>query len=87
MNIQKVRDKIGVETCEEMDGMSEETLKVTIVTAERAMSDCKRDLNLNPQYLETKENLKALTQGKREVDARQKAKIAYAIHRLEELGK
>lgn len=87
MNIQKVRDKIGVETCEEMDAMPEESLRATIVTAERAMSDCKRDLNLNPQYLETKENLKALTQGKREVDARQKAKIAYAIHRLEELGK
>ena len=87
MNVQKTRDKLGVETCDEMDAMDETQLRSSIVEAERAMSDCKRELNLNPQYLETKENLKALTQGMREVNTRQKAKIEYSIHRLEELGK
>lgn len=74
-------------TVEEMDAMDEATLKKTIVDASSAMKTAKEELEANPQYIELKESLQACTQGKKDLDARQKARIAYSLELLEAKGK
>lgn len=87
MEIDKVIKALGSDTVEEMNTMFEDDLKKTVVEANTAMKTVEEELKKNAEYQGLKEDLKALTAGKREVDKRQKARIAYSLHRLEEMGK
>lgn len=82
----KLIAKLGPQTVEEMDAMSADALKKVIVDASTAMKQAKEELEANPQYQALKESLKACTEGKRELDSRQKARIAYSIDLLKEKG-
>jgi hypothetical protein len=87
MDIDKIKGALGVATIEEMDVMNEQELKTVVVEANTSMKQVDKELKENAQYQEAKENVKAMSQGKKEVDKRQKARIAYSLTRLEELGK
>lgn len=80
----KVVDAIGPDTKQEMDSEQSEQLRSRIISAETAMKQVQEELESNPKYQELKEQLSALTQGKKEVNKRQKAIIAYALRLLEE---
>lgn len=82
----KVIDAIGLETKEEMDSLSIEDLKAKVVKASQAMKEEKEQLEANPKYQELKASMSACTQGKKDVDKRQKAIIAYALRLLDEKG-
>lgn len=82
-NIDKVCKILGDETTVEMGALSDEDIKQRIIGASSAMKQVKDELEANPKYQDLKEDLKALTAGKKEVDKRQKAIIAYALHLLE----
>lgn len=85
--LEKMHKTLGRDTVEEMDKLNEADLKKIIVEASSAMQQVKDELEANPNYKEARENLLALTQGKKEVDKRQKARIAYSLHLLSEKGK
>lgn len=87
MDIDKIKGALGVTTIEEMDTMNEQELKNVVVEASTAMKEVAQALKENAEYQEAKENVKAFSQGKKDVDKRQKARIAYSLTRLEELGK
>lgn len=82
MKLDTVIKNIGKETQAELDSLSAEDLKAKIVQAEQAMDEVAKELEANEKYQEIKELLKAMTQGKKEVNKRQKAIIQYALHRL-----
>lgn len=85
--LEKMHKTLGRDTVDEMDKLNEEALKKIIVEASSAMQQVKDELEANPKYKEAKEDLLALTQGKKEVDKRQKARIAYSLYLLSEKGK
>ncbi len=85
--LEKVLKKIGKETQIELDSMVSVELEAKVVEASQAMEQVQTELEANPKYEELKESLAALQAGKKEVDSRQKAIIAYALHRLTEIGK
>lgn len=87
MDIMKLKGQLGQDTIEEMDMMDDAQLHKVVVEAESAMKQAKEELEANPKYQEAKENVKALSQGKRDLDKRQKGKIQYALSRLTEIGK
>lgn len=78
----KAVESLGTETIKEMEAMGPEDLKRRIVEANEAMRDAADGLENNSQYDRLKEDLKALSQGKREVDKRQKAVILVALSLL-----
>jgi anti-sigma28 factor (negative regulator of flagellin synthesis) len=85
-NLDKVLKAIGEETKVEMDAMEETSLRNVIVQAQSAMSEVQSQLDNNVEYQRISELKNDMTQGKKEVDKRQKAKIAYALMRLNEVG-
>jgi hypothetical protein len=85
-NLDKVLKAIGEETKVEMDAMEETSLRNVIVQAQSAMSEVESQLDNNVEYQRILQLKSDMTQGKKEVDKRQKAKIAYALMRLEEVG-
>ena len=87
MNIEKVKRQLDQTTIEEMDSMTSEALKEVIFQAEVAQKEAKAELEANPKYRQVKNDLSTLQVGLREVNKRQRAKIAYALHRLEEQGR
>lgn len=86
MDIKKLEKKLGRQTIDEMDAMSDAQLKQVIVEASTAMQTAKDELAANPNYQDLKLRLNDVTQAKKEVDGRQKARIAYSLQRLKELG-
>lgn len=82
MNIDKIIKKIGKDTKLELDDLSPEQLNARVVLASQAMKQATDELEANEKYQELKESLKALTSGKREVNARQNGIIAYCLHLL-----
>ena len=82
MKLEKALKAVGEDTAKELEAMSPEQLKERIVNAESAMKQVADELEANPKYQEIKENKKALELGKKEVNARQKAIIALALHHL-----
>lgn len=86
MKLEKIMQKLGKDTVEEMESMSETELKETIVQAEQSQKAAKAELERNPEYVRAKNDMNAFKVGLNEVNARQKAKIAFALHLLEEKG-
>lgn len=87
MNKDKAIKKLGQMTVDEMDAMRPEELKKIIVEANTAMKQVKEELEANPKYQEAKANVDSLSQGKKDVDSRQKMKIQYSLEILDSLGK
>lgn len=85
--LDKVAKALGRDTVEEMDAMEEQELKKVIVDASGAMKTAKEELDANRDYQAAKADVSLLSTGKREVDKRQKAKIQYALDRIDSLGK
>lgn len=84
---EKATKKLGKDTVTEMNAMSEEDLRQVIVQANSSMKEAKDKLDANPEYQQAKADLSLLQSSKKEVDARQKAKIEYALTRLSDSGK
>lgn len=79
-NLDKVLGALGENTKDEMDAMDEAHLRNVIVMANAAMEQVIEELDANVKYQEIKESKSAMEAGKKEVDKRQKAKIAYALY-------
>lgn len=77
--LDKAFDTLGSDTVKEMEAMSQDDLKKRIVGANEAMRDAADQLEANPDYNRLREDLKALSQGKRDLDRRQKAIILVAL--------
>lgn len=84
--LEKILNNLDSDTIADMQGASPEALRGVLVGAEKSIANTKQQLEDCPQYQDTKENLKALTQGYRDVKKRQTAKIQYALILLEEKG-
>lgn len=80
--VTKAFETLGTDTIKEMEAMGPEDLKKRIVEANEAMRGAADELERNPNYDKLREDLKALTQGKRELDKRQKAIILVALSLL-----
>lgn len=78
---------LGKDTLEEMEAMTDTELKQVIVDANTAMKQVKEELESNEKYIDLKQRLADVTQGKKDVDKRQKARIAYSLRSLEARGK
>lgn len=76
--------KILGETIKELESKSVDELKQEIILSNYSIKDAIDELEANPKYLELKENLKAITEGLREVKKRQNAIIQYSLHLIEE---
>jgi hypothetical protein len=83
----KTQKKLGQATVEEMDAMDDSELKRVIVEANGAMRTVAEELEANDEYQQLKLKVSDMSAGKREVDARQKARISYSLTRLEQMGK
>ena len=84
---EKILKELGAEVREELDALTPEELRKTVVNSLESMSDAAEQLGQNPKYQEVKRDLDYVTQGKKAVDKYQKAKITYARKRLREMGK
>lgn len=82
MKLDKVIKMLGKEAIAEIDSNDNDNLPQVITNAEQAMQQVQQELEANPKYQELKDSLAALTAGKREVYARQRAIIAYCLHIL-----
>lgn len=85
--LDKIIKTLGNLTVTEMEAMDETGLKKTIVDASQAMKEVAEELENNPKYQRLKDDLKFLSEAKKEVNKRQKAKVALALHLLSEKGK
>lgn len=85
--MKNARDKLGNDTVAEMEALDEQGLKQVIFEASNAIKQVREELAANKNYQQVLEDKKALESGKREVDARQKARISYALELMEAKGK
>lgn len=84
---EKLERILGVETIKELEAMLPSDLDTRISKAEGAIKQAKDELEANPNYREAKDNLKALSEGMKEVRKRQRAVVEYSLHLIEEAGK
>lgn len=87
MTLDKIQKVLPAVVIEEMDAMSEDSLVKGVTASETAIADAKEELEANPKYQDAKQNVKAISQGFRELKKYQTAKIQYSLIRLKELGK
>jgi len=85
--LSKITKLLGKTCIVDMDVMSDQDLKNLIAQAEGSIKSAGDELEANERYREMKECLKDLTASYGEVKKRQKAKIEYCLHMLEEQGK
>lgn len=84
--LEKLKKKLGKDTIDEMDAMDHVALKKVIVDANTSMKVCAEELEANEKYQRVKADKSYLEGGKREVNARQNARIQYALLTLESRG-
>lgn len=84
---EKLLKVLGKDVKEEMDTLGDSELKNLIVNSLESMSEAAEKLARNPTYQDLARRLNDVTQGKKDVDKYQKAKITYARRRLREMGK
>jgi len=73
------KNTLDNDTRDELMTLTPVELKQRIYLSNKAMQEVQEELEANPEYQALKENLKALSSGKREVFARQRAIIKYAL--------
>lgn len=82
----RIEKALGNERIIELEALSEEQLKNQVVNSEHAINNAIKELEANPKFQELKENLKALSQGLREVKKFQGAIIQFSLSLLEDKG-
>src|SRR5579864_7275343 len=85
-NRDKLMKTLGKDTVMEMESLDAEGLRKVIVQASQAMKEVAEELENNQKYQELKISLKNLSAGKRDVNKRQKNKIALALQLLADSG-
>lgn len=86
MTLEKILKKLDPDTVNEMNAMDDAAVKNTVAESEEAIAKATRERNALPEYQEAKANCSALSQGLKEVKARQNAKIAYGLRCLRRLA-
>jgi hypothetical protein len=84
--LDKIEKVLGTDTVKELEALSSADLETRIVSANQAMQQAEDELEANPKYEELKENLKALSAAKRDVNKRQKSIIKLCLHYIESRG-
>lgn len=84
--IDKATKLLGDEVVNELSVLDKSGLKSRVTQACESMRIAYEELEANEKYQEFKENVKAVSAGKREVDKYQKAIIAVSLHMLETAG-
>jgi len=85
--LHKIEKILGKDLVDSLISQSPEELKSSVAQSAGAIKEASEALEANPSYQQLKESLKALSQGLREVKQFQNAKIQYALHLLEEMGR
>lgn len=83
----KLSKTLGKDTIEELESMDESELRNVIVQASDAMKQAKEELDGNVRYQDLKAKCNAMTEGKKAIDKRQKARIQYALDKMAFVGK
>ncbi len=86
---QKIAKAIGPDAedmLRELEAADTEELNKRIAQASEAIASTKKELGENPQYVEAKENVKALSEGFREVKKRQNAIIKVCLNLRRDRG-
>jgi hypothetical protein len=83
---EKAVSKLSVDTVLEMESLNETELKQVIFEASNAMKQVRDELEANEKYQELLNSKKDMESAKREVDARQKARIDFALSLMESFG-
>jgi hypothetical protein len=82
-HLKKLEKSLGKTTIGEMDKLTPESLKAIVIDAEQTMKKAKAELEANPKFVEHRDSLNALKGGLKSLNARHRARIAYALHRLD----
>lgn len=83
----KIQSLLGKEVIGELEALTTSALDHSVAVSADAIRVAQNELEANEKYKELKESLKAISTGLKEVRAYQNAKIAYALHLIEEQGK
>lgn len=82
--LMKIVKILGEDRVEQIAVLEENALRLHITNNAGAIKQAVEELEANPKYQEIKENLKALSEGMKEVKKHSNAVIQYALHLLEE---
>jgi hypothetical protein len=82
----KLQAALGKSTVEELTALSPADLKARITNAHKAIKTAKEELDKSPEYNEAKEDVRALSQGFRDLKKRQHQVSDYCLHLLDEKG-
>ena len=85
--LDKIIKKLGAGVKDEMDAMKETDLRNVIVESTNNIATAIAELEANGKYQNLKASFKAAGEGLRDTKKAQKAKIDYALHCLEGMGK
>lgn len=80
--LEKIEKILGRDTVEEMNSLDHVAVKEKIVSANSAIKQAIDELEANPEYQHIKEQLKAVSEGMKEVKKRQNAVIQYGLYLL-----
>ncbi len=84
--IDKAYKTLNEDTVKELEASDAETLMNRITLASEAMRQVEDELEANEKYQRLREDLKAITEGKREVFKRQRAIICICLKFLKDKG-
>lgn len=82
-----VLKNLGTGVQEEMDAMDADTLGAAILEAESTIQNTTAEMGEDEKLAGAKEIVKDLASGYRDVIKAQRAKVTYAVSRLQEMGK
>ena len=83
---QQFWDKLTPNWRDAAEAKKDDDLKIDMFTSEKAIAQTEQDMEDDSQLADAKENVKALSEGYREVLAEEKAKIRYALYLLNKRG-
>lgn len=86
MKIEKALKNLDQETVNELGALDAEGLKQKIVQSSQSVDQAEKELEANPDYINLKESLKAVTAGLKEVKKRQNSIITVCLANLEDKG-
>ena len=84
--LEKIEKALGKELMADLEAQDVAALKNRLVAAELSINHATDELEANPDYQRVKEDLKALSEGLREVKKRQNAIIQYSLSLIESKG-
>lgn len=84
--VEKAMNQLSSDDVTELEALAPEALSARIADASEAMRQVAQELEDNAAYQKAKEDLAALSAGKKEVNKRQKAIIEVCLHLRNEKG-